>query len=214
MPKTVTVEIVSDAICPWCWIGKRHLEAAAAEVSDRVKVETVWKPFELNPEMPAGGVSRPAYRQQKFGSLEFSAHLDKQVAEAGSNAGLTFRHDLMTWTPNTVDCHKLIAFAGREGRQDALVEALFEAYFNRGLNIGDHEVMLDIAETVGIGRAAAEAFLASDEGREETLRDLAHARQTGISGVPTFVINGTPAVTGAAPPDLIARALLAAADSA
>ncbi len=212
--KFVRVEIVSDAVCPWCWIGKRHLEAAVASVADRVEVETVWKPFELNPGMPSGGVSRPAYRKAKFGSLDHSARLDAQVAEAGRKAGLTFRHDLMDWTPNTIDCHRLIRFAGREGKQDALVEGLFRAYFAEGRNIGERAAMLDVAEAAGLDRAAAERYLDSGEGREEVLRELEAARLAGISGVPAFFIGGEHVVSGAAPPDMIARALLAAADRA
>jgi predicted DsbA family dithiol-disulfide isomerase len=212
--KTVTVEIVSDAICPWCWIGKRNLETAAAMVADKVAVETVWRPFELNPDMPPGGVSRPDYRKSKFGSLEFSTHLDAQVAEAGEKAGLTFRHDLMQWTPNTIECHRLIWLAGREGKQDALVEGLFDAYFNKGRNIGDRTVMLDVAEAAGLDRAAAEGFLDSDEARAEVMRELETSRQSGISGVPTFLIDGEPLVSGAVPPDLLAGALVAAAAKA
>lgn len=211
--KTVIVEIVSDAVCPWCWIGKRRLEAAAELVSDRLAIDTVWRPFELNPGMPPEGVSRPEYRKAKFGSLDYSARLDEKVAEAGKLAGLTFRHDLMLWTPNTVECHRLIWFAGREGRQDELVEALFQAYFMQGKNIGDRAVMLEAVETAGLDHSGAERFLDSDEGREEVMRELANTRQLGISSVPTFIIDGDAAISGAVPPDLLARALMAAADS-
>lgn len=211
-PKTVTVEIVSDAICPWCWIGKRHLESAAGILGDQVTIETVWKPFELNPEMPESGVERSEYRRRKFGSLEVSGRLDAQVAEKGRAAGLNFRHDLMEWTPNTVDCHRLIRFAGNEGKQDALVEALFHAYFAEGRNIGDHAVMADIAESVGLDRRRVETMLASGEGADEVHEELNRARQTGISGVPTFMIAGQPICSGAAPPEMLARAIAAAAE--
>ncbi len=208
---TVTVEIVSDAICPWCWIGKRHLESAAALLGDEVIVETVWKPFELNPDMPKGGLERREYRRSKFGSLEVSDRLDAQVAEKGRAAGLNFRHDLMQWTPNTVDCHRLIRFAGVAGRQDAVVEAMFQAYFAEGRNIGDHGVMADIAESAGLDRSRAQAMLASDEGANEVHEDLIRANGMGITGVPTFMIGGQPICSGAAPPEMLVRAIAEAA---
>ncbi len=207
---SVTVNIISDAICPWCWIGKRRLEGAAALLASKAVIEAVWKPFELNPDMPREGVERRAYRMKKFGSLDVSAQLDARVAEAGRSAGLTFRHDLMRWTPNTLDCHRLIRFAGQAGRQDAVVEGLFQAYFAQGLNIGDAGVMADIAAAAGLDRTQAEALLASGEGAEDVARELAHARQMGISSVPTFVVDREPLVSGAAPSELLAAEIMEA----
>ena len=211
---TVTVEIISDAICPWCWIGKRRLEGAAAILSGKIAISTVWKPFELNPDMPKGGAERRTYRLRKFGSLEFSAQLDARVAAAGRSVGLDFRHDLMTWTPNTFDCHRLIWLAGRAGKQDDVVEGLFQAYFRQGRNIGDFAVMADVAQAAGLNRAEAKAFLAANEGADEVARELARARAMGIEGVPTFLINGTPLVSGAVPSELLVRAISEAAAEA
>jgi predicted DsbA family dithiol-disulfide isomerase len=207
----VTIEIISDAICPWCWIGKRHLERAAALLPDGVAIRTVWKPFELNPDMPEGGVDRSAYRLRKFGSLEYSAQLDARVAEAGRAAGLDFRHDLMRWTPNTIDCHRLIWFAGGKGAQDAVVEGLFRAYFAEGRDIGDRQVMTKIAEAAGLDGAETEAMLAGAEGRGEVAAELARAIETGVSGVPTFIIDGQLLTSGAAPPEILAGAIAQAA---
>ncbi len=212
-PTPITVEIISDAICPWCWIGKRHLERAAELLAGEIVVTPVWKPFELNPDMPKGGVERSAYRLRKFGSLDFSRHLDAQVAEKGRAAGLDFRHDLMKWTPNTIDCHRLIWFAGQRGVQNAVVEGLFRAYFSGGKNIGDWGVMTEIAEASGLDRVEVESVLASGDGSEEVARELARARELGVSGVPTFVIHGEPAFSGAAPPEMLARAIAALAAS-
>lgn len=211
--KLVRVEIVSDAVCPWCWIGKRCLEAAETILRDKITLETIWKPFELNAGMPPEGLPREQYRKMKFGSLDYSRRLDRQVAEAGDDAGLDFRHDLMTWTPNTIQCHRLIWLARREGKQDKLVENLFRAYFHEGKNIGERDVMLEAAEAAGIDRAEAERFLNSDEGRSEIMQELDHARQAGISGVPTFIVNGEPVISGAVPHDMLARAILAAVES-
>ncbi|HKJ62823.1 MAG TPA: DsbA family oxidoreductase, partial [Hyphomicrobiales bacterium] len=188
--KTVRVEVVSDAVCPWCWIGKRRLEAAETILRDRYTIDAVWKPFELNPGIPAEGLPRDEYRKLKFGSLDYSRRLDHQVADAGKAAGLEFRHELMKWTPNTIECHRLIWLAGREGKQDDLVEHLFRAYFHDGKNIGERNVMLEAAEAAGIDRGEAERFLDSDEGRSEVMHELERARQSGISGVPTFMVNG------------------------
>jgi predicted DsbA family dithiol-disulfide isomerase len=204
---SVRVEVVSDAICPWCWIGKRHLERAAERLAGEIRVETVWKPFELNQDMPKGGMERSAYRLRKFGSLDFSAQLDAQVAEAGRAAGLDFRHDLMKWTPNTIDCHRLIWYAGQIDKQDAFVEDLFQAYFSEGRNIGDPIVLMDIAEKQGLERSRVEALLAGDEGTKEVERELGRARSLGISGVPTFLMGGSPAVSGAAPSEMLAQAI-------
>ena len=211
--QTVTVEIVSDAICPWCWIGKRRLEAAATILRDRYTLDTVWKPFELNPGLPPEGVPRDQYRQMKFGSLDHSRRLDRKVAEAGADAGLEFRHDLMQWTPNTIECHRLIWLAGREGKQDDLVEHLFRAYFHEGRNIGERGVMLDAAVAAGIDRGEAERFLDSDEGRTEVMSELERARQSGINGVPTFMVNGQPVISGAVPHDMLARAIIDAVET-
>jgi predicted DsbA family dithiol-disulfide isomerase len=207
----VTIEIISDSICPWCWIGKRHLERAVALLDGKVAVTQAWRPFELNPDMPKEGVERSLYRMRKFGSLEHSARLDARVAEAGRAAGLEFRHDLMRWTPNTFDCHRLIWLAGRDGRQDALVEALFRAYFMEGRNIGDRAVMADIAEAAGLDRARAEALLSGSEGSAEVAEELARSRRLGVNGVPTFVIGGVPVVSGAAPAGMLADEIARAA---
>jgi predicted DsbA family dithiol-disulfide isomerase len=210
-PPSVTVEIISDAICPWCWIGKHHLETAAARLADKVAIIQRWKPFELNPDMPKAGVDRSLYRTRKFGSLDYSAQLDARVAAAGKAAGLEFRHDLMRWTPNTFDCHRLIWFAGREGHQVELVEGLFRAYFMDGRNVGDAAVMAEVAAAAGLERGRVEAFLAGEEGRTEVAEELAHGRRLGVNGVPTFVIAGVPVVSGAVPPELLVRAITQAA---
>ena len=207
--RSVTVEIVSDAICPWCWIGKRHFERASELLTGQVAVSAVWKPFELNPDMPKGGVERRAYRLAKFGSLDYSDQLDARVREKGREAGLEFRHDRMLRTPNTFDCHRLIRFALAEGRQSEVVEGLFRAYFTEGRDIGDHAVMADVAEAAGLERGAVAAMLEGDQGAAEVARELTHARALGISGVPSFVIGGAPITSGAMPADMLAQAIAA-----
>lgn len=202
----LTVQVVSDAICPWCWIGKRQLEGAIEQLAGEVDIAIVWKPFELNPQMPKEGVERNHYRRMKFGSLDYSAKLDARVAEAGRSVGLEFRHDLMCWTPNTVEPHRLIWLAGLLGRQDAVMEGLFSAYFAEGRNIGDREVMLDVAISAGLDETRVANALEGGEGAEEVAAELARSRLLGVDGVPAFMIGDRPIFSGAVPAQTIAAA--------
>ena len=195
----MTVDVISDVICPWCYIGKRRLEKAVALAGLR-DLRVRWLPFRLNPHMPEGGMDRRAYRTAKFGTWERSLALDAQVAEAGRGEGLDFAFDRIGRTPNTLDAHRLIGLAGREGVQDAVVEALFRAYFTEGRDIGDRGTLLDVAARAGLDRGVAAAVLDGGEGVEEVRAAEEEARRTGAQGVPFFVINGEVAVSGAQPP--------------
>jgi predicted DsbA family dithiol-disulfide isomerase len=207
---SLTVEIVSDAICPWCYVAKRNFERAVTKLPDGVKLAVHWLPFELNPDMPVEGKDRRAYRSAKFGSWEQSQKLDAQVSVSAAHAGLGMRHDLMQRTPNTFKAHRLIWLAGQEGVQGAVVEALFSAYFVEGRDVGDVAVLTDIAAKSGIAKSRAEAFFAGDEGVGEVSEAALAARQGGLSGVPTFVINGQPAFFGALRSELMLTHLLGA----
>lgn len=204
------VEIVSDAICPWCYVAKRNFECAVAKLPEGVKVSVHWLPFELNPDMPVEGQDRHAYRSAKFGSWDHSQTLDAQVSAAAAQAGVGMRHDLMLQTPNTFSAHRLIWLAGQEGVQDAVVEALFSAYFVEGRDVGDVGVLIEIGTSVGIARDRAQAFFAGQVGVEEVSEAALSARRGGISGVPTFLINGQRAFSGAQRPDRMLAHLLSA----
>src|SRR5689334_14808408 len=166
MGETLTglrIDIVSDAICPWCYIGKRQLERALATLEEEgLQFSVHWNPFQLNPDMPKEGRDRMAYRAQKFGSAEKARALDERVGNAAAGVGLQFRQDLMLRTPNTLDSHRLIWFAGREDRQDAVMEAVFKAYFTQGRDIGDRGVLADCAVEGGLDRTTVADFLAGD----------------------------------------------------
>ena len=203
----VDLSIVSDAICPWCYIGKRRFEQALAILGPDFPIRVMWRPFELNPQMPKEGIERREYRLRKFGSLEHSAQLDAQVAAAGEDDGIRFRHDLMVRTPNTFDAHRLIWHAARAEVQDAMMERLFRAYFSEGRDIGDAAVLAELASEVGLARDATFAFLQGTEGAEDIRRDETIAQQAGISGVPSFIANGWKLFSGAQRPDAIATVL-------
>jgi len=206
-PVAARIDIVSDAICPWCYIGKRQLERALALVAaDGLRFEVHWNPFQLNPDMPREGADRAAYRIAKFGGPERAAAIDARVTEAAAGVGLGFRTDLMRRTPNTVAAHRVIWLAGREGRQDAVVERLFDAYFVRGADIGAPEVLVAEAAAAGLDPAAVASFLAGQEGEQEVLGADRQARQAGVEGVPSFFMDGHFLFSGAMPADTIAAA--------
>jgi predicted DsbA family dithiol-disulfide isomerase len=193
-----TIDVISDAICPWCWIGKAHLDAALDELRrDGLEFRVRWKPFQLNPDMPQEGVERATYRARKFGSVERGKELDAQVAEAGRAAGLDFRHDRMLRTPNTVAAHRVIRAAEQAGVQDAVVDALFRGYFQEGRDIGDAAVLDAIAAEAGLPGMAA--MLAGEEHRDAVLAEDMAARRGGISGVPSFLMDRHLLFSGAMP---------------
>ena len=202
------LDVYSDVICPWCYIGKRHMELALAQLAAEGQAfEVNWRPFQLNPDMPLPGVERDAYRRAKFGSLERSRELDAQVAAAASAADLPMRHDLMRRTPNTLAAHRLIQFADENGVQNALVDALFTAYFVEGRDIGDRATLLDLAASVGLNADATASFLDSDRLAREVQDEDRAVRQAGLTGVPTFVLDRHVLFSGAVPPDVFAEAL-------
>nr|WP_294544315.1 DsbA family oxidoreductase [uncultured Rhodopila sp.] len=200
------IDIVSDAICPWCYIGKRQLERALAILAAEGMTFSVhWNPFQLNPDMPGHGRDRAAYRAEKFGSAAKSAELDQQITEAGAAVGLGFRTDLMTRTPNTVDAHRLIWLADHHGVQDAAMEAVFRAYFVEGRDIGDPAVLAACGAEAGLRDVAV--FLAGDLAEDEVRAGDKAARDAGVSGVPSFFLDGYNLFSGAMPADTIAGAL-------
>jgi len=208
---TLVIEVISDAICPWCWIGKRRLDRAIAAVAPEITATVIWRPFELNPNMPKEGLDRRVYRSRKFGSWERSQALDAQVAAAARADDLDFRHDRMQRTPNTIDAHRLIWLAGREGKQDAVVEGLFSAYFHQGRDVGASEVLVAVGSAAGLDPTRVSAMLASDEGLSEVAAELDRAGRLGVSGVPTIVVNARPVFSGAIRSELIEAHLREAA---
>jgi predicted DsbA family dithiol-disulfide isomerase len=205
--RTADLMVFIDVICPWCYVGKRRMEKALAMLGTNAALRVSWLPFELNPDMPKEGMERREYRMRKFGSWERSQALDAQLAALGAGEGLEFRYDLITRTPNTFAAHRLIALARHSVGQNAVVEALFRAYFGEGRDIGHPHVIADIAALAGMDHARVASFLQSDEAAAEVRYNENAARNAGLTGVPAFILDGRPLLVGAHPPDAIAAAL-------
>ena len=197
----VKLDIISDPICPWCYIGKTHLFKALAEVPDH-PFTIEWHPFQLNPEMPATGMDRREYLETKFGGKDGAVRAYAPVVEAAEKAGLAIHFEGITRTPNTLDAHRVIHWAGIEGKQTAMVHALFKAYFEDGRDIADPETLADIADSVEMDAALVRKLLITDEDAKEIQDRDSHSRKMGVHSVPTFVVANQHAVPGAQAPDL------------
>jgi predicted DsbA family dithiol-disulfide isomerase len=200
------IEIYSDVVCPWCYIGKRRLERALDQLNGAAQTRITWRPFQLNPTMPKDGMDRRTYLEAKFGSLDAFRQMEEHVLAAGVAERIPFAFEKVAWTPNTSMAHRLIWYAEQQGRQDAAVESLFRGYFTEGANIGAVPVLGQLAGRAGLDAAAVESFLLSEEGTTEVKAEEAVGRRLGIRGVPYFVLNGRVAISGAQPPDIFVSA--------
>jgi predicted DsbA family dithiol-disulfide isomerase len=197
----VKLDIISDPICPWCYIGKTNLDRALEQIPDH-PFTIEWHPFQLNPTMPAEGMGRREYLEGKFGGKTGAVQAYAPVVEAAEAAGLKIDFEGMQRTPNTIDAHRLIHWAGIEGRQSFIVQRLFEAYFRDARDIGDHEVLADIADGCEMDGAVIAKLLESDADIETMQKRDAHSREMGISSVPTFIVANQHAVPGAQPTEM------------
>lgn len=197
----VKLDILSDPICPWCYIGKHNLDRALEKIGEH-PFTIEYHPFQLNPDMPAVGMDRRDYLETKFGGKEGAARAYAPVVEHAEAAGLNINFEAMTRTPNTLDAHRLIHWAGIEGKQVFVVQRLFEAYFCEGRDIGDHEVLADIADGIEMDAALVTRLLATDSDAQEVRDRDAHSRKMGVSSVPTFIVANQHAVPGAQPIEL------------
>ncbi|MGP6088355.1 DsbA family oxidoreductase [Antarctobacter jejuensis] len=202
----IQLDIFSDPICPWCYIGKSYLDRALEANPDH-PFNIRWLPFMLNPEMPAEGMDRRAYLEGKFGGKAGAVQAYLPVEEHAKKAGLDMRLDQIKRTPSTIDAHRLIHWAGIEGQQTPVVSGLFRAYFTEGRDIGDHEVLADVADMSGMDASVVLRLLSSDEDRREIVERDAAGRGMGITSVPTFIVAGKHAVPGAQPPELWTRVI-------
>lgn len=205
----ITIDVVSDVVCPWCYLGKARLELAIAEVQDEVGVDINWRPYRLNPDYPPEGVDQKAALAAKLGGEERVASAHKMLTDLGREVGIAFNFDAIKIGPNTLDAHRLIHWAVTEDRekQNRIVDALFKANFEEGRNVGDHSVLLDIAEKAGLDRTVIAALLASDADGDLIVAEIEAAQKMGVTGVPFFIFDQQYAVSGAQAPDVIASAL-------
>jgi len=199
--EAVHIDIYSDVICPWCYVGKRRLERALAQLHGAVQTRVRWRPFQLNPTMPKEGIDRKTYLEAKFGDAEAAQAIYGQVARAGTEAGIPFAFERIARTPSTFTAHRLIWLAGHHDKQDAMVETLFRQYFLEGRDIGNVEILSQAAVSAGFDQTVIKTFLVSNEGVEEVKAEEATGHRLGIRAVPYFLLNGTSALSGAQPPE-------------
>ena len=207
MSEAVSIDVYSDVVCPWCYIGKRKLEQALVRLREHnVVVTPSWRAFQLNPDMPAAGMARKDYVEAKFDGPERAREIYARVAAAGNEVGIPFQFEKIERQPNTINAHRLIRLAGDHGRQDAVAEALFRAFFLELRDIGDINELSEVAVVAGLERDAVFSYLSSDQGAELVRQEDAVARQLGITGVPFFVFAGKYAVSGAQGADVLVQA--------
>jgi len=199
------IDVISDVVCPWCFVGKKRLEEALS-LADDVEAEVYWRPFQLDGTIPQGGIPRQDYLDRKFGP-ERAKTVYERIKGVGAEAGIPFAFDKIAISPNTLDAHRLIRWAQATGSQSQVKQRLFELFFLEGKDIGDHSVLADVAEDFGIGRDAALRLLASDTDRDEVKGEVEMASRMGVTGVPFFIFNNKLALSGAQPAEVIVQAM-------
>lgn len=198
----IHLDIVSDVVCPWCYLGKKRIESALSVFGvDRVEVS--WRPYQLAPDMPKEGMDRKTYYQLKFGDNPKIKAMSDQLVELGKQAGIRFNFDNIAWSPNTLNAHRLIRWARSSNVQDQVVDKLFQRYFENGENIGADDILLSIAKDVGMDVDLVSELLSSDADSEAVQQEMDQARHMGVSGVPTFIAENRLAVSGAQEPAVL-----------
>ncbi|WP_295805966.1 DsbA family oxidoreductase [uncultured Nitratireductor sp.] len=197
-PLPITIDVVSDVVCPWCYIGRARLEKAL-EAAPEVAVDLRWRPFQLDPTIPPEGKSRHAYLTDKFGDEARIRQMHEQISAVGQAEGIAFDFDAIETAPNTLNAHRAIRWAAtaEPGVQDGLVGILFALYFEKGMNIGDPAILIEAAKDAGMDAAVVETLLATDADKAEVEQEIATAQQMGVTGVPCFLLEGRYAVVGA-----------------
>ena len=200
------IEVVFDLVCPWCYLGVHRLRRTLRGRPD-LGADILWRPFLLNPDIPSGGVSRHDYMLRKFGGEERARRMHATIADLGRAEGLRFAFERIRRIPPSLDAHRLVRFADRQGLADAAVHALFDAYFCEGQDIGDQAALAAIAEGLGLNGVATRRFLSGQQEAEAVHADNLRAHRLGINGVPCFVVQGRHAIAGAQEPEVLERLL-------
>lgn len=202
----ITIDVVSDVVCPWCYIGKRRLERAIAELENEFQFEVNYLPFELNPQMPAEGRNQKEYLTEKFGGPDRYKKLTDNVTQIAKGEGLAFDYERQSMSPNTRDSHRLIWFAKTEGKQAAMKEALMKAYFEDGKDLTQLSTLIELATSAGLDREKVKTLFDTDEGSVEVQYLEQMNQQRGISGVPFYIVNGKYGISGAQPTETFVNA--------
>ena len=205
MAERFTIDVVSDIICPWCFLGKRRLDVALAAMDKDVFIR--WRPYLLDPTIPPEGLDRQQYMLDKFGPERLQTIHDPLI-EAGKEIGVPYNFDLITRTPNTLDAHRLIRWAHTVERQTELVERLFMAYWSEGKDVGNRDVLAQCAGEAGINAEQIRELLDTEQDVAETHAEIEHATNIGVTGVPTFILAQSYALVGAQSPEVLADAIL------
>ncbi|WP_421913015.1 DsbA family oxidoreductase [Mesorhizobium sp.] len=207
-PNSITVDVVSDVVCPWCFIGQKRLDKAIASAGD-VDVHIRWRPFQLDPTIPPEGQDRRQYMLAKFGSEQRIREIHARIEPLGEAEGISFAFDAIKVAPNTLDAHRLIRWAGAVGEdvQNKLVRRLLQLNFEEGANIGDHGVLTEAARDAGMDASVVETLLPTDADVESVRTEIATASRMGITGVPCFLLEGKYAVMGAQDADTLTDAI-------
>ncbi|MHA1553318.1 MAG: DsbA family oxidoreductase [Alphaproteobacteria bacterium] len=205
MNDTISIEVISDVVCPWCYVGKRRLERALALIP-QITATVRWRPFRLDPTIPPEGISRDEYLSRKFGDDRAKAMFD-QLSGLADGEGIVFNFERIARSPNTVDAHRVIKWSQDDGLGDDLVERLFVAYFSEGRDVGDADVLVAVAEEAGMSADTIRQRLTGDVDRAETVAEVENAYRIGVSGVPCYVLQERLVVMGARPPEIIVQAI-------
>lgn len=199
----LTIDVVSDPVCPWCYVGKRSLDRALMALSFSYELDVRFRPFQLAPDLPPEGVDRAAYYAKKFPDVDKREQARTALEAAARQVGLALDSRLPQWQPNVLDALRLIRWSHEEGCQSSVVEAIFNAFWMRGLDIGAPEVLADIGAEEGMDRASLLARLSTQEDAGALKEEIADFRAGGVSGVPTFIVNEQTGFAGAHPPDVL-----------
>ena len=205
--EALTIDVVSDVVCPWCFLGKRRLDSVIRAAGDGAPIAVRWRPFQLDPSIPAGGLDRRAYMKSKFNDDARLAAVHDRLADMGERVGIAYAFDRIERAPNTLDAHRLIRWAGAGDRQDAVVERLFRLYFEEGRDIGDRRLLIEVARSCGMDAARVEQRYAAGDDVDSVQAEIAEAQAIGVTGVPFFIFASRFGVPGAQEADVLAQAI-------
>jgi len=201
----LTIDVVSDVVCPWCYLGKKRLERALADEKEKIPVR--WRPYQLDPTIPPGGIDRTVYMRNKFGDSGKLEQIHERLRALGAEEGIKYAFDKIERSPNTLDAHRLIRWAAATDKQGVVVDKLFSLYFEQGRDIGDRKLLVEIAREIGLDAESVERRLADGADEKEVRQEIAQAQSLGVTGVPFFIFASRFGVPGAQSADVLSVAI-------